>query len=123
MWSTKKVPSAFWVLHSLVLASVMLFQLCLAKQVVYGHVWPTHEETVGDFLAGQENFEHPKDFSLRHLFPSFWAKEHHHSLLGAKPLAALAADAEVGSESGHVTTSHIEEYHHPGKSLVFIRCL
>lgn len=85
----------------------MLFQLCLAKQVVYGHVWP-NEEAV-DFLAGQENFEHPKDFSIRHLFPSLWAKE--------KPLAALAADNEIGSESGHVTTSHIEEYHHPGKSL------
>lgn len=105
---SKKCSSAFWA-HSLVLASVMLFQPCFAKQVVYGHVWP-NEETV-DFLAGQENFEHPKDFSIRHLFPSYWAKEHH----SEKPLAALA-DTEVGSESGHVTTSHIEEYHHPGKS-------
>ncbi|KAH9394639.1 hypothetical protein TYRP_004694 [Tyrophagus putrescentiae] len=92
MWPKKRSSAALW--------------------LVYGHVWPSEE--AADYLTGQETFDHPKDLSIRHLFPSYWAKEGvHHGEKLAERIALAAETAEVGSESGHHVTSHIEEYHHP----------
>ncbi len=112
MWPKKRSSAALWV-RSL-LSCALLLHVCLARQLVYGHVWPSEE--AADYLTGQETFDHPKDLSIRHLFPSYWAKEGvHHGEKLAERIALAAETAEVGSESGHHVTSHIEEYHHPGK--------